>query len=103
MQLAEIRQRVDVVFLLKIGEAEIELNFAQLRTYAESPLVDLDGFSVAMGLGIEHTQIRKCAYIARIGGENFVETRLCCRVIAGVQRLHGGLECLPGCIRSRPK
>src|ERR1700733_1151411 len=103
VQLAEVRERVDVVFLLKIGEAEIELNFTQLRTYAESPLVDLDGFSVAMGLGIEHTQVRKCADIARIDGENFIETRFGCRVVAGVQRLHRGLECLPRCIRRRPK
>ena len=55
-----------------------------------------------MGLGIEHTQVRECAYVARIGCENFVETCLGCRVVAGIQRLHGGLECLPGRIR-RPK
>src|SRR5580700_2755982 len=103
VQLPEIGQRVNVVFLLKIGEAEIELNLAQLRTYAESPLVYLDGFSVAMGLGIEHTQVRECAYIARIDGENFVEAGLRCGVVAGVQRLHRRLECLPGCVRYRRK
>ena len=84
MQLPEIRQRVDVVFLLKIGEAEIELNFTQLRADAESPLIDLDRLPIAMGLGIEDTQIGERAHIARIEFQNFVETRLRGRVVAGI-------------------
>jgi hypothetical protein len=99
VQLPEIRQRAHVIFLLKIRKAEVELNFTQLRTYAESPPVDLDGFPVAMGLGIENPQVRQCADIARIGCENFVETRFCCRVVAGIQRLHGGIKCPPRCVR----
>jgi hypothetical protein len=43
---------MDVVFLLKVGEAEIELNFTQLRADAESPLVYLDCLPIAMGFGI---------------------------------------------------
>src|SRR5579859_2076164 len=101
VQFPEIGQRVDVVFLLKVSEAEIELNLTQLRTYTKSSLVDLDSLSIAMGFGIEHAQVRKCAYIARIGGENFVETRFSRRVVSGIQRLHRGLESLPGCIGRR--
>ncbi len=101
VQLPEVRQRVDVVFLLKVGEAEIELNFTQLRADAESPLVDLDGLSIAMGFGIQDTKVGERADVARIGFEHLVETRLRCRIVASVQRLHGRLEGLPGRI-ARP-
>ena len=50
MQLPEVRQCVDVIFLFKVSEAEIELNFTHLGADAESPLVDLDRLSIAVSL-----------------------------------------------------
>ena len=66
VQLSKIGQRMKVVFLLEIGEAKIELNLTQLRVDAESALIYVDRLPVAMGLGIQDTEISQRAHVARI-------------------------------------
>ncbi len=66
VQLPEVGQSMDVVFLLQVGETEIELNFTHLRTDAKNPLIYLDGLAIAMGFGIQHAQVGERADIARI-------------------------------------
>jgi hypothetical protein len=48
-----------------------------------------------MGLGIQHTQIRQRAHIARIELQNLGETSLGRGIIARIERLHRRLKCLP--------
>src|SRR5580658_2259319 len=100
VQLAEIWQRVLVIFLLKVGEAEIELNLTQLRADAESALVCFDCLSIAMGFCIQDTEVGKRAYITRVELENLVETRLRRRIVACVQSLGRRLKGLFRCIRT---
>jgi hypothetical protein len=52
VQLPEVRQRMNVVFLLEVSETQVKLNFTQLRTDAQNPLIDIDGFAVAMSFGV---------------------------------------------------
>ena len=90
---------MDVVFLLQIGKAKIELNFAQLRVDAESALIYVDRLPIAMGLGIQDTEIGKRADIARIEFQHLIETCLRCRVVARIQSLGRRLKDLLGRIR----
>ena len=99
VQLAEIWQRVLVIFLLQVGEAEIELNLTQLRADSESALVCFDCLSIAMGFGIQDTEVGKRAYITRVEFQNLIETRLRRRIIASVQGLGRRLKGLPRRIR----
>ncbi len=64
MQLPEIWQRMNVIFLLQVGETEIELNLTQLRADAENPLICFDCLSVAMGFGIHDAEVGERAHVA---------------------------------------
>src|ERR1700722_10445590 len=90
---------MDVVFLLQVGEAEIELDFTHLRANAENPLIYVNGFAIAMGFGIDDAQIGERANVARIELENFIEPGLRGRIVARIESLGRGLKRLLCCIR----
>src|ERR1700722_8696865 len=101
VQLAEIWQRVLVIFLLKVGEAQIELNLTQLRADSKNALVCFDCLSIAMRFGIQHPKVGKCAHIPRVELQNLIETRLRRRIVACIQSLGRRLKGLFRCIRNR--
>src|SRR5580698_4988289 len=99
VQLSEVGQRVNVVLLLQVGEAEIELDFAHFRANAENPLIYVNGLAIAMGFSIDDTQIGESADVARIKLENLVEPSLRGGIFAGIEGLGRGLKRLLRCIR----
>jgi hypothetical protein len=101
VQLLEVGQCMDIVVLLKVGESQIELNFAQLRANAEHSLIGFDRLAIAVGLGIQHAQICERAHVARIELQNFVETGLGRGIVSCVERLHRRLKRLPRGIRRK--
>src|ERR1700733_15142824 len=98
MQLPEIWQRMNVIFLFEIGEAKIKLNLAQLRVDAESPLIYLDRLPITMCFGIQDTEVGKRAHIVRIELQHLIETRFRCRIVPRVQSLARRLKDLLGSI-----